>query len=150
MLQSVLSSSPSLFLPSSVSDATCTLACANIHPPRTASVRIVALIDAFPSLTRGSSMPPFLRAPQVRITDEFFLQGDLERSRGMPITPICDRLKSAPPPSDPTAAPPPSISLACPQPQCPTLASPRTAHVHRAAGGYSKWRVHSVDEGELH
>ena len=30
---------------------------------------------------------------QLRITDEFFLQGDLERSRGMPVTPICDRLR---------------------------------------------------------
>mmetsp|Transcript_14283 Transcript_14283/g.33037 ORF Transcript_14283/g.33037 Transcript_14283/m.33037 type:complete len:585 (-) Transcript_14283:192-1946(-) len=28
----------------------------------------------------------------VRVTDEFFLQGDLERSRAMPVTPACDRL----------------------------------------------------------
>ena len=27
----------------------------------------------------------------MRVTDEFFLQGDKEKSHGMPLTPMCDR-----------------------------------------------------------
>ena len=30
---------------------------------------------------------------QIRITDEFYLQGDLELSLGMDVTPMCDRAK---------------------------------------------------------